>query len=406
MRPSTLVALAIRSILRNRMRSLLTVLGIVIGVGAVIVMIALGYGARSTIQAQVANLGTNMIVITPGSAAEGAVRLGAGTGAALTVADAETLARETTFLAAVSPDIFAPPMQVVVGAVNWRTRVQGVAPAYRVIRDWPLAAGEFFEDEDVRGVRRVAVLGTTVAEALFPGTDPVGRELRLGPVPFMVAGVLAPKGQTAVGADQDDVILVPYTTHQVRLSGRTFVGQILASTYSPADIPAAQDEARAILRDAHRLGPGEPDDFTIRDQTDLAQAAQATTQVMTWLLAAIASISLLVGGIGIMNIMLVSVTERTREIGIRLAIGARGSDVLTQFLVESVVMSTVGGLLGLVAGIAGSTLVGWITGWSMATPPEAVLVAVGFSAAVGIFFGLYPARKAAALDPIEALRRE
>jgi putative ABC transport system permease protein len=252
----------------------------------------------------------------------------------------------------------------------------------------------------------VAVLGATVAEALFPGADPVGQDLRLGAAPFTVVGVLAPKGQTAVGGDQDDLVLVPYTTHQVRLSGRTFVGQILASTYSPTDIPAAQEEARGILRDAHRLGPGEGDDFTIRDQTDLAQAAQATTEVMSWLLAAIASISLLVGGIGIMNIMLVSVAERTREIGIRLAIGARGSDVLTQFLVESVVMSVVGGLLGFAAGIAGAALIGWITGWSMTIPPEAVLVAVGFSAAVGIFFGLYPARKAAALDPIEALRRE
>ncbi len=405
MTPSRLLRVAAQSMLRNKLRTLLTMLGIVIGVAAVILMVAVGYGAQSRIQEQVASLGTNLIVITPGSTTQGGVSLGAATFNRLTVEDADKLAREGTLLSGVSPVIFTRG-QIVGGAGNWRAPINGVSTAYQTIRDWALDGGTFFSDDDVRSMRKVAVLGKTVADNLFPGVDPQGQQLRLRNVPFTIIGVLAAKGQTAGGADQDDVVLVPYTTAQTRLSGAGFIGQILVSAPSTADIPATQQEIRAILREAHQLREDESDDFTVRNQSDLAEAAQSTTEVMSLLLAAIASISLVVGGIGIMNIMLVSVTERTREIGIRLAVGARGSDVLTQFLVESVVMSLLGGVLGLAVGFGGAALLGRLTGWSTATPPVAVLIAVGFSAVVGVFFGWYPAQKAAHLDPIEALRHD
>jgi putative ABC transport system permease protein len=405
MKTSTLVKVATQSIRKNTMRALLTMLGIVIGVGAVIVMVAVGHGAQSRIEEQIQNLGTNMIVITPGSSAQGGVSQGAGTFNRLTTDDAELLKDQGTLLAAVSPVIFTRA-QVIAGAGNWRTQINGTATDYQQIRDWALETGAFFTDSDVRTMRKVALLGSTVAKNLFQGSDPVGQQLQIRNVPFTIIGVLSAKGQTASGTDQDDVVLVPYTTAQTRLAGRSFIGQILVSTFSPTDVAAAQSEVTTLMREAHRLAAGDPDDFTVRNQTELADAASGTTEVMSWLLAAIASISLLVGGIGIMNIMLVSVTERTREIGIRLAIGARGSDVLKQFLVESVVMSLVGGVIGLVIGFGGASVLGRLTGWTTSTPIEAVLVAVAFSAAVGVFFGFYPARKAAALNPIEALRYE
>jgi putative ABC transport system permease protein len=405
MRQSVLVKVAVQSILKNKMRSLLTMLGIVIGVGAVIVMVAVGQGAQSRIEQQIQNLGTNMIVITPGSSQQGGVSQGAGTFNRLSLDDAEKLKREGGQLSGVTPVIFTRA-QAIGGQGNWRTIINGVATDWQTIRDWQLKSGTFFSETDVRSMRKVAVLGSTVANNLFLGADPVGQQVQLRGVPFTVIGVLETKGQTASGTDQDDVIVVPYTTAQTRLSGWARVWQILAATYSPTDIPAAQQEIRTLLRESHRLGADDDDDFTIRNQTELADAASGTTQVMSYLLAAIASISLLVGGIGIMNIMLVSVTERTREIGIRMAIGARGSDVLTQFLIESVVMSLLGGIIGLLVGFAGAAILGKMTGWSTATPPEAVALAVVFSAAVGIFFGFYPARKAASLNPIEALRYE
>jgi putative ABC transport system permease protein len=387
------------------MRTLLTMLGIVIGVAAVILTVAVGYGAQTRIREQVLSLGTNLIVITAGAGAQAGVSLGAQTFNRLTVDDADKLVREGTTFSGVSP-VTMTRTQVVGGAGNWRAPINGVSTSYQTIRDWPVDAGTFFSDDDVRRMRKVAVLGKTVADNLFPNADPVGLQIRLRNEPFTVIGVLAAKGQTAGGADQDDVVLVPYTTARTRLSGVTFIGQILVSAASPADIAAAQQEIRVILRESHRLAGDENDDFTVRNQSDLAQAAQGTTQVMSLLLAAIASISLVVGGIGIMNIMLVSVTERTREIGIRLAVGARGSDVLTQFLVESVVMSLFGGLAGLAAGFGGAALLGRLTGWSTATPLPAVFIAAAFSAAVGVFFGWYPARKASRLDPIEALRHD
>ncbi len=405
MKAKVLLRLAGKSILKNKMRTLLTMLGIVIGVGAVIVMIAVGNGASSTIQDQIKGLGTNMIVVTPGSTSQGGASQGAGSFNRLTVDDANKLKREGMTFSGVSPIIFTFA-QAIGGAGNWRTQVQGVSTDFQIIRDWKLKEGDFFTDADVRANRKVVVLGSTVAQNLFPEGNAVGQQIRLRNVPFTVIGVFEPKGQTASGNDQDDVVILPYSTVQTRLSGRQFIGQILVSTTSPNEIPAAQREISAIMRESHRLSPGEPDDFTVRNQDELAAAATGTTKVMSALLAAIASVSLLVGGIGIMNIMLVSVTERTREIGIRMASGGRGSDVLTQFLVESVVMSLAGGVIGIIAGMSGAALLGHITGWAVSTPVSAIVIAVGFSAAVGIFFGFYPARKAAALNPIEALRYE
>jgi putative ABC transport system permease protein len=295
---------------------------------------------------------------------------------------------------------------VISGQGNWRTRINGVSVEYQQIRDWPVQEGTYFTEPDVRAARKVAVLGSTVAKSLFPDGDAVGQQVQIRDVPFTVMGVLKSKGQNAGGMDADDVVLVPYTTAQARLSGRQRVGQIIGSASSPQDVPAAQEEIRGILRESHKLGDGDDDDFTIRNQDEIAAAASSATEVMTVLLASIASISLLVGGIGIMNIMLVSVTERTREIGIRMAIGARGSDVLTQFLVESVAISMLGGVIGVVLGLGGAVVLGHFTGWSTETPPEAIVIAVGFSAAVGVFFGFYPARQAAALNPIQALRYE
>jgi putative ABC transport system permease protein len=405
MKKSTLLKVAGQSIVKNKMRTMLTMLGIVIGVGAVIIMVAVGNGAQSQIESQIKGLGTNMIVITPGSTAQGGASQGAGTFNRLTVEDADKLKAEATTVTEVSPVVMTRT-QIIGGAGNWRASVNGVSTDYLAIRDWEVSDGALFSEDDVRAKRKVVVLGKTVADNLFPGGNAVGASVQLSRSPFTVVGVLEPKGQTASGSDQDDVVLVPYTTAQDRLSGRSFLGQILASTSSPEQIPAALQELSVIMRESHELGPNEPDDFTVRDQTAIAAAATSTTSVMTGLLAAIASISLIVGGIGIMNIMLVSVTERTREIGIRMAIGARGSDVLTQFLVESIVMSVLGGIIGLAVGFGGAALLGRLTGWAVATPMSAVLLAVGFSAAVGVFFGYYPARKAASLNPIQALRYE
>ncbi len=405
MKAKVLLKVAGKSILKNKMRALLTMLGVIIGVGSVILMVAVGVGAQAQVKAQVEKLGTNMIVITPGSTNQGGVSQGAQSFNRLTVDDADKLRRESLLLSAVSPVVLTRA-QAVSGTANWRTGINGVSTDYAVIRDWGVQAGRFFDEEDLRSKRKVVVLGQTVADNLFPGQDAVGEQVRLRDVPFDIIGVLAKKGQTATGSDQDDVVLAPYTTVQTRLAGHSFIGQILASTTSAADLTAAQADARSILRESHKLAAGDPDDFTVRNQSDLAETATATTRVMTLLLAAIASISLLVGGIGIMNIMLVSVTERTREIGIRLAIGARGSDVLVQFLVESVVLSVFGGLLGVALGFGVATLLSRLTGWATVVSPETVAVALGFSAGVGIFFGFYPARKAAALHPIEALRYE
>ncbi|MBO6576686.1 MAG: ABC transporter permease [Rhodothermales bacterium] len=405
MRASNLIKVAGKSIIKNKMRTLLTMLGIIIGVGAVIVMVAVGDGAKSQIERQIQNLGTNMLVITPGASSSGGVSRGAGSFNRLQLDDAEKLRNESMFLSAISP-VVTTFTQAVGPRGNWRTRINGVDVDYPLIRDWPVSSGSFFTAADVRQGKKVALIGATVAEQLFGSDDPIGQTIRVRNVPIQVIGVLAPKGQTAEGNDQDDVMLAPYTTVGTRLSRWNFVSQILASTSSPNDIPAAQDEIKAIMREAHGLASWEADDFEVRNQAELTEAAAGTTEVMTLLLAAIAGISLLVGGIGIMNIMLVSVTERTREIGIRMAIGARGRDVLTQFLIESIVMSILGGAIGVGLGFAGAQVLGDVMGWQTLVNSDTVLVAIVFSGAVGIFFGFYPARKAAALNPIEALRYE
>ncbi|MBK7771175.1 MAG: ABC transporter permease [bacterium] len=359
MKPQMLIRIALRSIRRTKMRSTLTALGIIIGVGAVIVMVAIGHGAKSRIESSIKNLGTNMVVITPGAANTGNVRGGAGSFNRLKTEDADKLKREAVHLADVSPVIMAFGRIRGGNGMNWRCPVYGVDTSYQVIRDWQMSDGQFFDVRDVRSRRKVCVLGATVAKNIFgeDGGSPIGQEVILRDVPFTVIGVLAPKGQTASGSDQDDVIIAPYTTVEERLAGHQFIAQILGSAVSGGEVEAAMVEAKSIMRESHGLGEWEEDDFQVKNQADLADAATGATEVMTILLAAIAGISLLVGGIGIMNIMLVSVTERTREIGIRMAIGARPADVLLQFLVEAIVLSMLGGLLGVArrAGAAG----GW-----------------------------------------------
>jgi putative ABC transport system permease protein len=404
MKSKTLIKLATQSILKNKMRAALTMLGIIIGVAAVVVMVAVGYGARTRIRAQINNLGTNMIVITPGAAQQAGVSQGAQAFPNLSLKDVDKIRAEAQTVSAVSP-VIVSRTAVIGPSGNWRTQINGVDTDFQTIRDWQASSGDFFNADDVRSIHKVVVLGNTVAQNLFPGQDPVGSEIQIRNSVYKVVGVLAPKGQTASGSDSDDVVLMPYTTAAATLSGRTFIPQILASTANEQDIPAAQEEIRTLLRESHKVSDGN-DDFTVKNQADLASAAESSTQVMTLLLAAIASISLLVGGIGIMNIMLVSVTERTREIGIRMAIGARGSDVLTQFLVESIVMGILGGVVGLLIGYTGAKVLGHFTGWETVISPIIMIIAVGFSGAVGVFFGYYPARKAAALNPIQALRYE
>ena len=405
MKPAVLLKLAGRSIGRNTMRTALTTLGILIGVASVTVMVAVGQGAQQQVHEQIGSLGSNLIVVVPGNFTQGGVSQGAGTFSRLTLEDVEAIDRNGTLLAAVSPVIMTRT-QVIGPAGNWRTSVQGVDADYEQIRAWAVTDGAFFTAEDVFARRKVALLGKTVADALFPGESAVGRRIQVRDTLLDVMGVLAPKGQMSSGQDQDDVVLLPYTTAQARLSGQARIPQILVSAASTADLPAAQEEVKAALRDAHGLAQGDEDDFTVRDQTQIAEAAAGATRIMTMLLAAIASISLLVGGIGVMNIMLVSVTERTREIGIRMAIGARGSDVMVQFLVESVVLSLLGGLAGAAAGIGGAALLAHFTGWTVSVPPSTIALALGFSGAIGVFFGFQPARKAAALNPIQALRYE
>jgi putative ABC transport system permease protein len=405
MNAATLIALALASIRRAASRSVLTALGIVIGVGSVVVMVAIGQGARSTIQSQINDLGTNLVVITPGSSSAAGVSGGAGSFNRLTLDDAAMLAEQGQSFALVSPVVFTRAVAVG-GQGNWRADIRGVDTSYAEIRSWGLARGAFFTDEDVRRRAKVVVIGSTVANQLFGGEDPVGQQIRLGEVPVTILGVLESKGQTAEGNDQDDVVIAPYSTVEARLAGRQFLAQILVSAISKEDVPAALEEAAVLMRELHRLADWAEDDFDVKDQSQLAEAAEGTTEVMSMLLGAVASVSLLVGGIGIMNIMLVSVTERTHEIGIRRALGARRRDVLAQFLVESTVLSAAGGLVGALLGIAASAGLGAMTGWATSVEPVTVLLAVGFSATVGIFFGWTPARRAASLDVIDALRHQ
>jgi putative ABC transport system permease protein len=397
-----------RSILRNRMRSLLTSLGIIIGVGAVIVMVAIGEGSQAQIEANITSLGTNLLLIIPGSSNTGGVRQGSGSWRQFTFDDVEALQREATLVDGVSP-VVRSGGQIIGGAGNWFTSVYGVSPEYFKIRSWQMSSGEFFTDKDVLSRRKVALLGKTVADQLFPNQDPIGQNIRIRNTPFTVVGVLKAKGQTGMGQDQDDVILAPSTSVLYRLKGdrhSAAIDMINASAVSSDKVAAATAELRTILRKSHKLTEGQDDDFTVRSQAEIMQTATETTKTMTLLLGSIAAVSLLVGGIGIMNIMLVSVTERTREIGIRLSVGARESDVLIQFLTEAVVLSISGGIIGIILSAA---VVAGLNKWTTLQPiitPDIVVVSFLFSAFVGIFFGFYPARKAAALDPIDALRHE
>lgn len=403
MKWSDFIQVALASIMKNKMRSLLTILGIIIGVAAVIVMVAIGQGAQAQIQNQISSLGSNLIIVFPGSTRQGGVSMGMGSNTRLTLDDVDKLTKESTLLAGVSPVIRAGG-QVIGGSGNWNTSTYGVSTDYLDIRQWPLSTGEFFTAADVRSMNKVCVIGKTVAQNLFPDGDPVGQEIRIRNVPFKIIGVLSEKGQGAMGNDQDDVILAPYTTVQNRLSGFRNIQQILCSAVSENSMTEAQQEIETLMRESHKIAPGDDDDFTVRNQTDIASTAQETTKVLTLLLASIASVSMIVGGIGIMNIMLVSVTERTREIGIRRAIGAKGRDILTQFLFEAVVLSMTGGVIGVVFGFLAAKTVSYFSGWNTVIVPYTIFISFGFAGFVGVFFGFYPARKASALVIIDALR--
>lgn len=405
--PAT-IKISLRALRVNKMRSALTMLGIIIGVGAVITMLAVGAGARSKIDEQIANLGSNLLIILPGATTAGGVRMGAGTQPTLSLGDAEAILKESPAVAYVAP-VLNGVAQVVYGTQNWSTGVTGTTPSMLDVRDWPVSEGRAFTDDDVRSATKVSLLGQTVVNNLFGSTDPVGRIIRIKNVPFTVVGVLSVKGQSIVGQDQDDIIYIPVTTAQKKLFGTSFPGMvriIMVKAKSPDDLPVAEKEMTSLLRQRHHIGPRQDDDFTVRNLTQMMQVAQQATTVMTLLLGAVASVSLLVGGIGIMNIMLVSVTERTREIGIRMAVGAKTWDIRLQFIVEALTLSLIGGVAGIILGISGSNILSAIAGWSTVVSVFSVILAFGFSGIVGIFFGFYPAYKASLLDPIEALRHE
>ena len=396
--------IALKALNRNKMRTVLTMLGMIIGVGAVITMVALGKGAQSTIEAQVKAAGTNMININAGNFSQGSVRQGQGMSNTLMPEDAQAL-RDLPGVQYVAAGVNSRG-QVIAGNQNWSTQVQGTEVDLPLIRSWPTKFGAFFTQQDVNSAAKVAVLGTVVSDTLFgPDTDPTGQIIRIRNQPFKVIGVMASKGQSAMGQDQDDTIFVPYTTVQKKLQGIQHINNISVSATTPDTAPVASAIAET-LRLRHKIAGGEPDDFMVRTLEEMASVRTETTRTMTTLLAAIAGVSLLVGGIGIMNIMLVSVTERTREIGLRMAIGARGKDVLLQFLVEAIVLSLFGGLLGIGLGYGLSAAAEEFLQWPTSIPPDAIGMAFGFAAATGVFFGFYPARKAAGLDPIEALRFE
>jgi ABC-type antimicrobial peptide transport system permease subunit len=409
---NTLAALrsAWRALTTNLMRSILTMLGIIIGVAAVITMIAVGSGAQQRVEEQIKGLGSNIMLVLPGAQATAGVRLGAQTGQTLTEEDAKAIALDVPEVQAAAPTL-RTSAQVVAGNSNWNSSVFGTTPEYFEVREWPLAEGRGFEAAELAGSGKVAILGQTVVDQLFNGSDPIDQTIRIKKVPLTVIGVLSRKGQNSIGQDQDDTIVVPLSTFRNRIQGMSGgklkrVGPINVKVREGQSMKAAEDNIRELLRQRHRLQPAQDDDFNVRNLTEMLQAQEESSRVMTLLLAAVAGVSLLVGGIGIMNIMLVSVTERTREIGLRMAVGARGRDILGQFLIEAVTLSLLGGAIGVLLGAAATLALARVAGWQVALSVQSVALAVGFSAAVGVFFGYYPARRAAALLPIQALRYE
>ncbi len=401
-----ILRISFKALGRNKIRSFLTMLGIIIGVGAVIAMVSLGKGAQRQVQEEIAAMGTNTLWIRAGSRRSWGVRSGSGTMNTLNAADFEAMQTELPTVKLASPS--ASTMgQVVFGNQNWNSRLEGYSEQYPELRNWKVVQGTFFEESHVKAASRVAVLGQTVVDELFSGGDPVGQTIRIKNLPFQVLGVLAKKGSNNWGRDQDDTIVVPYTTVQKKFQGGVlYVQSGLIGAVSARASFAAQEQITDLLRQRHNLGPGEEDDFRVRNLSEFAEAAEATNAVMTGLLASIAAVSLLVGGIGIMNIMLVSVTERTREIGIRMAIGARPSHVRIQFLAESILLCLCGGVVGLTVGVGGAYGISQIAGWRTLIDPNSIVVSIVFSAAIGVLFGYYPAHRAAALDPIEALHYE
>ena len=402
--------IALRSLRVNKLRTALTMLGIMIGVGAVIAMVSVGTGAQARVAEQIQSLGSNLIIVLPGSRNSAGLRLGQGSQVTITEDDSAAIAREIPVVQAVAPSSRGNA-QVVYGNLNWSTNITGVTADYFETRDWGIISGRPILREDTDGATKIALLGQTAALNLFGDSDPVGEIIRIKKVPFTVVGVLARKGQTTWGQDQDDIILIPLSTAKKKVLGASqansrSVNSISIKVLPGEDMSEAEAQIRTLLRDRHRLQPYQEDDFWIRNLAEVLQTQEETSAVLTYLLAAIASVSLLVGGIGIMNIMLVSVTERTREIGLRMAVGARARDILTQFLVEAVTLSLIGGIIGIVLGIGSSNAISYFAEWRTVLDPGSVVLAFGFAAAIGIFFGFYPARKASRLDPIEALRYE
>jgi putative ABC transport system permease protein len=405
MRLASTFKIAFRALRRNKLRSVLTALGIIIGVGAVIAMVGIGNGAKAQVEAQIASLGENVILIFSGSTTSSGIRTGWGGAGTLKIEDADAIRREVPDVTALSEEVVSTT-QVVAGNQNWFTRIYGESADYFDLRQWPLTSGASFTAQDVRSANKVCVIGRTTATQIFGNDDPVGQILRIKNVPFIITGVLSAKGLSTQGTDQDDVVVMPYTSAMKRVAGGNTLRNINVQIARSQDLSAAQQQIIALLRQRHNIRAGRDDDFTVRNQQEIAEAATATSRIMTWLLGAIAGVSLIVGGIGIMNIMLVSVTERTREIGVRLAVGAHGRDILTQFLIEAVSLSSVGGLIGIAVGLAASEVLSVVAHWPTLISFGSILVAFLFSAAVGVFFGFYPAREAARLDPIDALRYE